>query len=363
MILYITRKFPPSVGGMQRFNQKLVAHLSALAPLHVIAWGGSQKWLLVFLSIAFVRTLWYCLTRPIQLIYISDGLLSPLGCVLKLITRKPVCVTIHGRDIAFANPVYQWLVPLCLRHLNKVICVSHALEIECQKRLVPKGKLIVIPNGISPMNLPDTTKAQARQNIEPLLKQKLADRKILLTVGRLVPKKGIDLFLSHILPRIRTEYPKVLYIIAGDGPLHTKIRSIIDQAGLNANTAIIGSIGMNDPLLTNLYQAADLFVMPNVAVQGDFEGFGIVALEAGICGLPVVASRTDGIPEAVHDQKNGFLIPPGDREEWTQTILRLLRDDRFRLECGQRTRDYVRDTFAWEAIAGQYHSLFKTLIG
>ena len=148
MILYITRKFPPSVGGMQRFNFKLTSHLGKMTDMSLIAWGGSQGILPFFVIFAFFKALFLCAVKPVKCIYVSDGLLSPLGLLLKAITRKPVVANIHGRDIAFRMKLYQTVIPWSLRKLDKVICVSQELKKACIQRGVPDKILHVIPNGV-----------------------------------------------------------------------------------------------------------------------------------------------------------------------------------------------------------------------
>lgn len=347
---------------MQRFNQKLVSHLSRLTRLYVISWGGSQLFLPFFIIVAFFKTLWVCLTKPVHIIYVADGLLSPLGLILKILTRKPVCVTIHGRDIAYPLPLYQAIVPKCLSHLDKIICVSQAIKTECLKRYVPEGHLTVIPNGISIEDFSSLSKEEARKLLEQRLNVGLDSRKIILSIGRLVPKKGIDRFIKEILPRIISHDPSVCYIVAGGGPLFSEIYALRENLKLENNIVLLGHITMDDILLQILYRSADVFVMPNVHVPGDFEGFGIVALEASAAGLPVVASGIEGILEAVKQGENGFLMNPDDCQAFARIVLELLNDGAYRAECGRKAVAFVRESYSWEKIAKRYSNAMEDII-
>lgn len=359
MLLYITRKNAPSIGGMQRFNQKLIRHLGAYRPFRLISWGRSQALLPGFLIYAFFRAVFLRLTGKIDLIYLSDGLLSPLGLILKKLLRVPVAVNIHGRDIAFAFPLYLTVVPVALKRLDLVICVSSQLKEICLGYGVPERILRVIPNGVDPEDF------TWRGEISPAEKLgiDIRGRTVLVTVGRLVPKKGVDRFVSEIIPAVVAKAPEVLCLAAGDGPLRGKIEAVIREKGLEANVRLLGDLPMDDGRLAAAYCAADIFVMPNVEVAGDIEGFGIVAIEAGAAGLPVVASRLQGIQEAVREGENGILLPWDDTSAFARILIDLVRNPEKRKGLGARARRYTARNFSWDRIAGLYSDLFSELEG
>src|SRR5439155_10070438 len=132
MILFITRKHPPSIGGMQKLSQSLTIEVGKLAPTTTISWGHSTVFLPFFL---FYALAWAMITlstnRRIQVIHLSDALLAPLGMFLKAVFRVPVVVTVHGLDITFDNAVYQWLIPRCLRRMDRLVCVSTNTRDQC----------------------------------------------------------------------------------------------------------------------------------------------------------------------------------------------------------------------------------------
>ncbi len=357
MLLYITRKYPPSIGGMQRFNQKLVSHLGRYRPFRLISWGHSQALMFFFLLFAFFKTIFLRLSGKIELVYLSDGLMSPMGLILKKLLSIPVAVNIHGRDIAFGFPGYLTVVPAALRKMDRVICVSRQLKEVCRGYGIPDEILRVIPNGVDGADFSWTGPGDPRE----LLEIDSPERVILITVGRLVPKKGVDRFVEKILPSIVEREKRVLYLVAGDGPLRPKIEELVREKGLEKNVRLLGNIGMDDPRLNALYAAADIFVMPNVEVPGDIEGFGIVALEAGAAGLPVVSSRLQGIQEAVREGENGILLPWDDNEAYLKTLLELIGDREKRVRLGERARRYVLENYGWEKIAGRYHRVFEEL--
>ncbi len=347
---------------MQRFNFKLVTNLSKLTDVYLIKWGGGQWFLPFFLVWAFARTVCAGFSGKISCIYVSDGLLSPLGLVLKWILRKPAIANIHGRDIAFDLRIYQKIVPWCLRRMDKVICVSEHLKKECLKRGVAANRLHVIPNGVDIDDFVVHILPEHKQHLETLMGAPIGGRKIIVTVGRLVAKKGVDSFIQNILPRLKKLYPGFIYLVVGDGPLEEKIKMLIKEGSRENTVYPIGPVSMDGGMLPAVYKMADVFAMPNVRVEGDMEGFGIVALEAGAAGLPVVAFKVDGISDAIYDKENGFLIEENDYEAFTQKLAELLENEDARKKAGEKAKKFVSANYSWQEIAGQYLKQFQSVL-
>jgi glycosyltransferase involved in cell wall biosynthesis len=342
---------------MERAAFELSRHLSQITPVKLIKWGGSNKWLPFVLPWLFFRGLWSLLTNKIQVIYLQDGLLAPLGVVFKLFTGKPVIITLHGRDITYGNPLYQFLIPRCLKRLDRIACVSEAIRQACCKRKVKADKTVVIANGISDDFYLSTDKKKLRNELATKLKQDLGERKILLTVGRFVEKKGIHWFVEEVMPKLADN--TFVYVIAGSGLLEPVIRKSIEEHKLQNDIFLLG--WANSDMLRLLYNTADIFVMPNIPVEGDMEGFGLVALEAASCGLPVVASNLEGIMEVIRDNENGFLVEPGSPQAFIQNIGSLLTDDEQRRAFGERARQYTLENYGWDRMARRYIEVFEEL--
>lgn len=363
MILYLARKYPPSIGGMQRFNYKLATNLSKSMDLKLVSWGGTQAILPFIIIYFFLASLYHCTTKPITCLYMSDALLSPLGIILRFLTKKPVITSVHGRDIAFDFPLYQFLVPRSLKKMNGVICVSQKLKSECIKRDIPEEIIYVIPNGITPEDFMPTERYKEHVKvIERQINCSINEKKLLLTVGRLVSKKGVNSFLLNIFPMILKENSDVIYLIVGNGPLMNEIKKIIEKKGYKDTVFLIGHVEMNDELLPNLYAMSDIFIMPNVVVKNDIEGFGIVAVESCAAGLPIVASEVDGITEAITNNENGILIPDMEYVQFANKVHELLNNDQLRIKFANRARRYIVRNFTWHKIAKHYKKRFTEVI-
>jgi glycosyltransferase involved in cell wall biosynthesis len=346
-ILFISRNYPPKIGGLETYSYNLIKEFEQHHIVRKIVLSRSIVHLLWFLPYCLVAGAVAAWRHSIGHIHLCDGLLSPVGIILKLITRSHISVSIHGLDITYHNVFYQLLVPRCTARLDKTICVSHATRIECQRRGVPDKKSVVIPNGIRPDELYlDLPKAALQRQLEPIIGKTCRDKKILVTVGRLVKRKGVAWFLDSVLPRLDPDY---LYIIAGDGPELASIRERIMKHEWEQRVFALGRV--TGDVRKTLYNSADIFVMPNITVADDMEGFGIVIVEAGSCGLPVVASNLQGIRDAVIEGQTGYLVDEGDADGFLNRILTmdLKRQD---------IRNCVNTRFDWAKIYFAYHEAF-----
>ncbi len=141
-------------------------------------------------------------------------------------------------------------------------------------------------------------------------------------------------------------------MVAGEGSERGTIQEIVDRYNLQGCVLLLGEVSDEDRKL--IYNASDIFIMPNITVPGDVEGFGIVALEAGSCGLPVVASNIQGLRDAVINGKTGYLVKEGDVEGFADGI-RDMNSDKTQI------RKIVNSTFDWAKIYKRYHDVFVKL--
>lgn len=361
-VLFLTRKFPPQKGGMQKTAYELFHSLSGLAEVKLVKWGGSNKWLPLILPYFLLSSIYLMTVAKANIIYLQDGLLAPLGYVLKGF-RKPVVITIHGLDITYENRLYRFLVPRCIRRLDRLICVSQSTKQECVKRRIPEAKVTVIPDSVSDQFYTALTGAdrdELRKEVSRRFGFNLSGGKVILSVGRLMERKGFHWFVEEVMPKIIEHNQDCVYLIGGDGVYREKIKEAIERMGLQNKVFLLGLLG--DEELRHLYNSADVYVMPNIPVEGDMEGFGLVALEAASCGLPVVASELEGIRDAVRNGENGLLVQPCKAQAFADTILGLLKDDEEREGFGKKARQYTLENFSSERMAERYLSEFQKVL-
>jgi len=342
-LLFITRNYPPRVGGLETFSYHLIREFQEDGVALKIALRKAKPHLAWFLPYGLLRAIALCRRHSIRHVHLCDGLLAPIGVLLKRALGVRLSITVHGLDVTFSFPGYQRLIPGCLRRMDRIVCVSRATRAACLTRGVPAVKCEVIPNGIDPRAVaPPPDPGRLLREVERRCAFSLDGRRVLLTVGRLVPRKGVAWFVQNVMPRLPGEF---VYLIAGDGPERERLDRLIRDAGMRGRAALLGRV--TDALRNALLARADVCIMPNISVPGDMEGFGIAALEAGAAGVPVVASDLEGIRDAVLHGVTGYRVPEKDGAAFVDAILRL-RLDR------PSIREAVCATFGWPAVADRY---------
>ena len=299
-LLFVTRKYPPIVGGLETFSYDLYTALSKKVDVTLWANPKGNKYIVPF----YIKTFFYLIFNAGRYtnIHLGDGALSLFIPLIRIVSRAKVTITTHGRDVILQNPPYQLVIPRCLKMADKIVCVSNYTLEECVRRGIPRKKCVFIPNGINFENIKKSTLKKAQ--IEKKFNLKLAQKKILFTVGRLVKRKGHEWFIREVMPKLGNEF---IYVFGGEGPEKDNILKTIKEIRLKGRVFMLGKI--SDDEKNWFFDNAYYFIMPNIHVDGDAEGFGIVAIEAAAHGLPVIASDVDGLRDAVIDQKTGFIIP------------------------------------------------------
>ena len=182
-----------------------------------------------------------------------------------------------------------------------------------------------------------------------------ADGVLLLSVGRMVSKKGYQVLLP-LLPRLLAESPKLHVVLAGEGDLLDDFRR---QAGEWSDRVHLPGVVLRDTL-PDLYRAADAFVLPAVHdAKGNVDGLPNVILEAMASGLPVVASGISGIPLAITDGVHGRLVREREPEELAAAILDVVGDAEKRLAMGRAAREKAVAELTWHAVAGRYRAAYQ----
>ena len=256
---------------------------------------------------------------------------------------------VHGRDVTLELKPYQTFVPRIFEALDAVLPVSRATGEACAERGLSEEKLFVVPNGVS---VPRFRGRSDPERGREALAQRFGDAGaglLLCSVGRQVKRKGFDWFVEHAMPLLPSD---VQYWLVGDGPEAENIRSAAKRAGVDDRIRLLGRVSESD--LQLVYNAADLFIMPNVPVQGDMEGFGVVLLEAGLSGLPTIAARLEGIMDVIREGENGHLVPSGEAWAFSEAIMRYYRSPEQLATARSRAAAYVESNFSWRAVADRY---------
>ena len=353
-VLFITRAYPPVVGGLEKLSYKMTTGVSKLTEAYIIANRKGKKNIPFFIPYAFLKSLFLIPIKKIDVIHVSDPVLAPLGFVLKKIFRKRVVTSIHGLDITLDNRLYQMVIPFFLNRLDKYICISEYVKNLALDYGLPSEKCVVIPVGV---NFEDfiLDENNIRDKLSKEINVDLKDKKIILSVGHLVKRKGFRWFIENVMPKLDKKF--VYLVIGGYGNMSKgdeleKYKKLAEQKGVGERVFLLGK--SPDRTLKLAYNSADVFVMPNIKVEGDAEGFGMVAIEAASCGVPVIASNLEGIKDAVRDGKNGILIESGNVEMF---VKELSKNGELKKKS-KSFKEYTKENYSWKKISERYLESF-----
>ena len=345
--LFITRNYPPQIGGLEAYSYNLINEFEKHHTVYKIVLTKSKIHLLWFLPFSLVWALFLTWQYRIGHVHLCDGVLAPLGLLLKFFCKARLSISIHGLDITFRNRLYQLLIPFCVAKLDQIVCVSQATLEECLQRKVPSHKCTIIPNGIHPDEIYLAQPvSELRAKLEEKINTSLQNKKVLVTVGRLVKRKGVAWFVSQVMPHLDSAYA---YMVVGNGPEYKHIKALCASLNLGQRVVLLGEVTTEERNL--VLNAADIFIMPNITVAGDMEGFGMVALEAGSCGLSIIASNIQGIKDAVIDSVSGYLVEEGNAEDFLKAITSVKLDR-------EKIRHAVIQNYSWRKIFYRYQQAF-----
>ena len=381
-LLFVSHSLPPdgqplaNVGGMQRVALKLHESLTdkAAGPndldldydalLLRSAWRTLHAKVPFFLAKACWRIGRAARNDAVDVVLFSSMVTAGLAVPLRGLLRRhgvKTAAIVHGLDVTTPFPPYQWFVPKVFDALDAVLPVSRATRQVCLDRGAHPFQLQVVHNGIDvdrfqPPRNRDTDRAALEQSTGLPTPPSPPEGLFLCSVGRQVERKGTAWFVDNVMPRLPED---VHYWIAGDGPESSAIQDAIDRHRLSPRVRHLGRVP-NDTL-SHLYRGADLFVMPNVPVENDLEGFGIVLLEAGQCGTPAIAARLEGIQDVITDGVNGHLVPPKDPDAFVDALTAYRGNPEALDAAAERARQHTEATFGWPAVADTYLSVLHNL--
>ncbi len=354
-VTFISRAHTPHAGGMERLNYELVSQLKNLPDVNVgtIVYHGPRILSPLFLFTGIFKSL--SAARQSDIVHLGDPTLSFLGYLIKKLTGKPVAVTVHGLDISYPLPLYQFYLRLFFTRFDLYLPISrHVNQILQSKNISPASKIIVIKPGLNDQYFSSRVK---RRHLDQLLSLDTANKFIIITVGRLIKRKGHAWFIANILPKLPSH---VLYVIAGAGPETDNIQHTAVQHGLGDQLIQLGRVSAAN--LEVLYNTADAFVQPNIHIKNDHEGYGLVLVEAALCGLPVFASKMEGMTDAIHNGQNGILLPPENPAPWITQLTNLTATP-LSSEKSLQIRDYTKQHHTWPHLISKYKKAFKKTAG
>lgn len=383
--LVLTEVFPPRTGGSGRWLWELYRRVPAItgggravvmagrcdgdeafdrtqdveihrAPLTFPSWG--------VVGVGALHRYWRIYRRAAKLMRehglgaVHCGRCLPEGAVAWLLKRKrgaPYAVFVHGEELNTVATSRE--LSLLTRHVfgdaTVLIANSHNTAAQLRRRwVVPAQRIEVLHPGVdtalfTPAPRDHTWRGAHGWN----------DRPVILTVGRLQKRKGHHLLIGA-LPRICAAAPDVLYAIVGDGERRAALQQQVNRLGLRNHVQFLGERA--DDELVRCFQQCDLFALPNVEIAGDFEGFGMVLVEAQSCGKPVIAGDSGGTRETMGGGVTGRIVDCTDIEALAGAVSELLTDRGRAAEMGGAARRWASSQFDWQVQARRAARMFAT---
>lgn len=356
--LLVTMDYLPRTGGVARYYGRLVAELGADATVLTSVAGPAAP------GVLRRQLSWRLWPHWLPLLWVIPramreagadrlwiGEVAPTGVaalLLKLTRGTPYAVSVHGLDIqlqARRSFLRRFIVRQVLQHAQFITSNSAFTASLLNSWGIPQSRRVVVLPGVD---------APAKVSIggveEFRARYQLVGKLVLLTVCRLVRRKGVDDVLA-VLPELQRKFPDLTYVVVGDGPERTRLEKLAHQ--LRVSVLFAGAV--DEPALNTWYQMCDVFVLTPKDDPTDVEGFGMVYLEAQAAGKPVVATRVGGVPEAVGDA--GLLVT--STMELQTALHELLISPAARESLGQQGSRRVQG-FTW---AGQAAILRRYLYG
>ena len=358
--LVVTNDFPPRAGGIQAFVHSLASRLPAdEVVVYASAWKGAgafdavQAFPVVRHASSLLLPTPSVLRRAREIAAAEGcdrvwfGAAAPLGLLARGLDLSRSVASTHGHEVGWA------LLPGARQVLGRIgrdVDVVTYLGEYTRARLAPVvPRLERLPSGVdTSVFFPGSGGDFVRSRYG------LADRPVVVCVSRLVPRKGQDV-LIQAMPQIRRRVPDAALLIVGGGPYLQKLQAMAPD-----DVVFTGSVPWQE--LPAHYDAGDVFAMPcRTRRRGlEVEGLGIVSLEASATGLPVVAGRSGGSPDAVLEGESGYVVDGTSVTAVAEAVAGLLEDPARATAMGAAGRAWVEREWRWDILAGRLRRILAS---
>lgn len=354
-VAIVTLDYAPDTGGVAVFwnsiMPELPEHFIVVAPkrsdaraekrviripfLYKIFW---PRWLRLLLHLVTVLKK-YNINTIIAAQVLPVGTVAYLLCRLSILKRYSVAV--YGMDLAILKGRKKKLARKILQHATTVIANSAYTQQLVRDLGIDKDKIVIAHP--SAQVLPDTS-------VDIRDRYTIGNKPVLLSVGRLVERKGIDTVIQA-LPRIWKACGDVYYLIVGEGSDQKRLEKlVVETIPAEKQSLIIFAGRVASEELKGYYQASDIFVLPTRTEKGDTEGFGMVNIEASMHGLPVVAGPVSEQTGSVVHEKTGLITDPINLDALANSIICLLENEDLRDRLGAYGKEFAKQ-FTWQQSA------------
>lgn len=362
----ITLEYPPDTGGVARMYGQIAKLMGDKLEVFVDRPNHANRndtVTYVELINKHLKWKWYPsvkfliqLARQKEYKKIIIGHVLPLGTagyIASLFFGMSYDVILHGMDMSIPMKSFRkrWMIKKVLKRANRIICANKYVSKYVAELGISADKVSVI----YPIpGIADETNNQLVRHLTEAYN--LVDKPIILSVGRLVERKGFQ-YVIQSMEEVWKFHSDANLIIIGDGDYKEALEKLIATSSRSKNIHLLTK--QTDNELAAWYRNALIFVFtPVTLTNGDHEGFGIVNLEAQVYGKPVVASRSGGVPEAVIENKTGILVQEKNVVEISAAILKLIDNPDYAKKLGENGKLRVEQEFNLDQMEKKLASLY-----
>ena len=371
--LFITNDFGPRAGGIETFVHGLIERLpKGSVIVYTSAQANAQtfdaEWLLKYgvevirdrskILLPTPRVIKACqkLISNRKLSKVAFGAAAPLAMMARAMrsagAQKVVALT-HGHEVWWAKvPPFSFAIRYMSKNIDAITYLGDYTRGEISKALseADASKLVQIAPGIDVDHFIPTDSSNLRAELG------LTDKSVIISVGRLVHRKGQDKLISA-LPEIKTSVPNVHLVLVGVGPHQDYLEKLALKLNVSDCVTFIGRINYAE--LPKYICLGDIFAMPSRSrfFGLEVEGLGIVYLEASACGLPVVGGKSGGAPDAVLVGETGMVVDGTNSSEIADACIELLNNPELCALMGANGRAWIIENWRWEIWATRYAAL------
>ena len=264
-----------------------------------------------------------------------------LGACVSGLTGVPLAACGLGSEFSVRSLVDHFFTRQAFAKARLVIFISHFSQ-----SLAAQNGFHTSHSEVIPIGADENLYKSGLLNPNLRERLKLNNKRVILTVGQVSERKAQDLVILA-MPEILKVFPDVIYLLIGLPTRQRELEELAYRLGVSKQIYFMGVVPQVE--LTWYYNMADLFVLTSRQVhKGEVEGFGIVAVEAALCGLPAVVTEGTGLVEAVRPGETAMVVPQEDPQAIAQAVIQLLSDDDLRQRMGQSARSWALESSTWE---------------
>lgn len=287
-----------------------------------------------------------------DIVYAHSSKAGAFARIADLGLKNKVIYNPHGwafnmQQSAKKKEMYRWVEKISAHFCDKIVCISDAeRESALREKICKPDKLKVIYNGIDIKEI---------ENTSPMSRTQLGipkDAFVVGMVGRISKQKAPDTFVKAA-KLIKEKIPNAYFLIVGDGELRDKIENLISQYNLSSSFWITGWV--NNP-------TAYMKIMDIGMLLSRWEGFGLVLPEYMACGVPIIATRVDAIPDIIRDGVNGMLVDKDNIQLIAKIIKKIVMDTRFKQDMIKNEQHVVEEKYNAKRVGYETNSMYQLLL-